>query len=456
MAPATARPGPDDDRGQDARQAQLQDDRLGRGGPGPLDREAERAEEDPDRVAGRDGDAPGGDAEDDDRGQGGEADEGEGGRARRSGGPSETDPREGERPAADRHGRSVTAPGSADGAGGSGAGRVDRERQGAQPLDEARARARHDDVVRRAGSRRPCTAVIAAPAGARRDDLGRRPVGGVAEDDDLGVGREERLERDREDGRAAGRDRVAAGERDHLGDEGVVGRAVDLLRGVELVEDARAASRRRRRSPPRSRRSRPASAPPAPRRPPAPRPPSRRARCPSSTVGHVGRVDDEHRDPEAAELRERVRAVEAVAAGHDEVGLEADDLLDVDALEGGDVGQVDRLGRVVVEVGRARRRAAPAPTAKRISVVAGVSETIRSGRAGIVTAVPSSSVRVSGNAGAGVGAGVGGGGRGRGRGAAVGRAPAVGAAAGAAGGQERRPAGRRPRSDGRRGRRGTG
>ena len=65
----------------------------------------ERAEEDPDRVAGRDGHAPGGDAEDDDRRQDHEAGDGEGGRARRSGGPSETGPGEGERAAADRHGR---------------------------------------------------------------------------------------------------------------------------------------------------------------------------------------------------------------------------------------------------------------------------------------------------------------------------------------------------------------
>ena len=39
-----------------------------------------------------------------------------------------------------------------------------------------------------------------------------------------------------------------------------------------------------------------------------------------------------------------------VAAGDDEVGAEADDLLDVDALEGGDDRERVGLGRVVLEV----------------------------------------------------------------------------------------------------------
>ena len=59
--------------------------------------------------------------------------------------------------------------------------------------------------------------------------------------------------------------------------------------------------------------------------------------------------------------------------------------------------------------------------------MAGVSETIRSGRAGIVTAVPSSSVRVRGNAAAGVGAGVG-------AGAAAGVGAGVGSGRGGRGG----------------------
>ena len=48
----------------------------------------------------------------------------------------------------------------------------------------------------------------------------------------------------------------------------------------------------------------------------------------------------------------------------------------------------------------------PAPIANRVSVAAGVRDTIRRGSAAIVTAVPSSSVMVTGNAGAGVGLGV--------------------------------------------------
>ena len=88
-------------------------------------------------------------------------------------------------------------------------------------------------------------------------------------------------------------------------------------------------------------------------------------------------VDDEDRDAERAELGDRVGRVEAVAAGDDEVGLEADDLLDVDRVELRDVGQIDGFGRVVVEVldladrpGRRRR----ARTGSRS--LAGVSETI--------------------------------------------------------------------------------
>src|SRR6185369_1240674 len=49
----------------------------------------------------------------------------------------------------------------------------------------------------------------------------------------------------------------------------------------------------------------------------------------------------------------------------------------------------------------------PTPSANRVSVVAGVSETIFRGSDWIVTAVPSSSVTVTGKAGAGVASGVG-------------------------------------------------
>ena len=77
------------------------------------------------------------------------------------------------------------------------------------------------------------------PAGTGGDGFGGHAIDRVAQDDDLGIGRDELLDRDREVGRAAGRDRVAAGELDHLGDERVVGRGVDVGRRVELVEHAR-------------------------------------------------------------------------------------------------------------------------------------------------------------------------------------------------------------------------
>ena len=81
------------------------------------------------------------------------------------------------------------------------------------------------------------------PAGSRRDLLGRRHVERVdAQDDDLRIALDERLERRSRRCRVAGRDRVAAGERHHLGHERVVGRGEDLAGRVvvaDLVEDAR-------------------------------------------------------------------------------------------------------------------------------------------------------------------------------------------------------------------------
>ena len=66
--------------------------------------------------------------------------------------------------------------------------------------------------------------------------------------------------------------------------------------------------------------------------------------------GDVRGVDDEHRDPEGPELRERLGAVEAVAAGEDEVGLEADDLLDVDRPLGHDAGDLRGLGGMIIGI----------------------------------------------------------------------------------------------------------
>ena len=237
---------------------------------------------------------------------------------------------------------------------------------------------------------------------------------------------------------------VAAGELDHLGAERPVGDRVDRPgRGVDLVEGPRlgqTGGRGRDRVEARLHRR-----------------------------GHVGRllgqadrladqvdvleharggrgVDDEDRDADLAELGDGVGRVEGVAAGDDEVGLEADDLLDVDRGEAGDVREGDGFGRVVVEVGRgddarSRRRARTGSRS-----LAGVSETIFCGSALSVTDVPSSSVRVAGNAGAGVGLGVGAGvgGRrgGRGRDDRDGRrVGATEAAAAGAGGEDEKQGG---------------
>ena len=74
-------------------------------------------------------------------------------------------------------------------------------------------------------------------------------------------------------------------------------------------------------------------------------------------------VDHEDRDAEPAQLRERFGLVEAVAAGDDEVGAEADDLLDVDAPVRRDVGKLVGLGRVVVGVGDLPTSRSPPPSA---------------------------------------------------------------------------------------------
>ena len=115
---------------------------------------------------------------------------------------------------------------------------VDRDGQRDQALDEPRPGPADDDVVGRP-DRPGLDRRHRAPAGALGDDLGGRPVGGVAEDDHLGIRRHELLERDAEDGRVPGRDRRPAGQLDHLGDERVVGRTEDVLRRVELVERPR-------------------------------------------------------------------------------------------------------------------------------------------------------------------------------------------------------------------------
>src|SRR3954454_1806377 len=106
--------------------------------------------------------------------------------------------------------------------------RMDRLHEVDQALDQARTGSGDDDVIDREdlvvldrGHR--------APARPGRDLLGRDVwrVGRVAEQDDLGVGGDELLEGDVVGGGAAGRDRIPTGERDHLGQERLVGRGVD-------------------------------------------------------------------------------------------------------------------------------------------------------------------------------------------------------------------------------------
>ena len=114
---------------------------------------------------------------------------------------------------------------------------MDGDGQGNEALGEAGTRPGDDHVVGRS-DRAGLDRRHRAPAGPLGDDLGRRPVGGVTEDDDLRIGGHEILERDV---RCAGRggDRRPAGERDHALEERVLLGAVDLLRRVDLVERPR-------------------------------------------------------------------------------------------------------------------------------------------------------------------------------------------------------------------------
>ena len=112
---------------------------------------------------------------------------------------------------------------------------VDRERERPDALGEPRAGPGDDDVVDGAHG-----AVLdrgqRLPAGPRGDLLGRHAVGGVAEEDDLGVEREDLLGLDLVDAVGAAGERVAAGDPDHLGAEVVGRRAEEAVGRVELVE----------------------------------------------------------------------------------------------------------------------------------------------------------------------------------------------------------------------------
>ena len=185
-----------------------------------------------------------------------------------------------------------------------------------------------------------------APAGSLGDDLGRRPVGGVTEDDDLRIGGHELLERDvRRAGR--GGDRRPAGERDHALEERVLLGPVDLLRRVDLVE-------RPRRGQALGGRGDLVEAGPHRRSEVAGR------RAVAGRVADeldvvedaldVRGIDRQHRDVRPAELVDRGLRGQAVPVGDDEVGAEGDDLLDVDALVGRHDRQIVGGRRVVGDV----------------------------------------------------------------------------------------------------------
>ena len=86
---------------------------------------------------------------------------------------------------------------------------------------------------------------------------------------------------------------------------------------------------------------------------------------------HVGPIDHQDGDSQAAQLGKCLRLVEVVATRDDQVGIQAHDLLDVDGAERRDVGQGLDLGWIVVRV-RVRYEAVAEASANRISVVAGV------------------------------------------------------------------------------------
>ena len=165
VAPATARPGPDDHRREDPRQAQVPDDRLGRRRPGPIDVEAEQPlGEDAERVAGRDRDRAEPDAEHERDGEGDEPPDPEEDRAT-TGAPDQATAgrRDASAPsvvmvatlgygAADAAGEGDSADDGAPGMSASG-----WIASGEQPeaVDETRAGPRDDDVVDRPDLRRP-------------------------------------------------------------------------------------------------------------------------------------------------------------------------------------------------------------------------------------------------------------------------------------------------------------
>src|SRR4051794_21018532 len=132
-------------------------------------------------------------------------------------------------------GHGVSGGGRGGGVGGRHR-RMDRSNQRREPVDEPGTRPRDDDVVDRHDS-----ALLDgghhAPARPRLHRVGGRPVGGVAEQDDLRIGRDELLQGDGVVRFAA--DRIGARELEDLAVDRLGGRREDPARGVDLVEHSR-------------------------------------------------------------------------------------------------------------------------------------------------------------------------------------------------------------------------
>src|SRR6478735_7290403 len=214
--------------------------------------------------------------------------------------------------------------------------RVDRQRERTDAVGEPRPRAGHDDVVDRTDGL-VLDRAERLPAGPRSDLVGGDPVRGVAEEDDLGIEVDDLLGLDLVHARRAARERVATRDLDHLGAEVVLGRPEEPVRRVELVEHPRRLKSRGRgldlvergadvRGDALGLVGRPGGGPDE--------------LDVLERGGHVGREQDDHRHPQRAQLGDRFRRVEVGAPGDHEVGIHADDLLDVDGAELRDIGDV--------------------------------------------------------------------------------------------------------------------
>src|SRR6185503_4322610 len=223
--------------------------------------------------------------------------------------------------------------------------RVDRGDQRRQPVDESRPGPGHDDVVDREDVPLLDRGHV-APAGTLADVLGLGAIRGVAEEDHFGVGGDEVLEGDRVVRRAG--DRVRTGEHEHLAVDRLGGRGEDAVADVDLVDepglvgDVRDGGRE------------------------LVEPGLRVVGEPVAGIGGTDRltqrpeagdrlvdgggVAHDHGDVRATELLDGGALAQACATGHDQVGTERHDLLDVDSREVRDHCDRVRLGRVAGDV----------------------------------------------------------------------------------------------------------